>query len=258
MPGHLQPNAMTHPDPSHAAASTVARTAIANAPIAMALHFTLCVAAALLIVGTSIRAATAGTNQPEPVRIVAFGDSLIAGYGLRAEDAFPEQLAAALRKKHPNVEIINAGVSGDTTGAALSRLDWAFPDNAHGAIVLLGGNDFLRGLSPKRMRNNLDAIVGKLKARDLNVLLMGMRAARNTGKSYYEPFDAAFPAVAKKHDVLLERFFLEGVAGTLEFNQIDGIHPNARGVAKIVGQVLPKAKALVERIIARRTASTTN
>ena len=198
----------------------------------------------------------AETNAP--IRIVAFGDSLVAGYGLRQQDALPEQLIAALKATYPDLKIINAGVSGDTTGAALARLDWAFPPKADGAIVLLGGNDFLRGLSPQRMKRNLDEILTKLKQRNLEILILGMKAARNTGKAYWQPFDAAFPALAKKHDTLLDPFYLEGVAATREFNQIDGIHPNAKGVAKIVKRILPQVENLIARIRKARKNGTTN
>ena len=177
----------------------------------------------LVVFATAATHDRAQADTAKPIRIVAFGDSLIAGYGLSLKDAFPAQLSAALKAEHPNVEIINAGVSGDTTAAALARLDWAFPPDADAAIVLLGGNDFLRGLSPKQMNKNLDTILTKLKARNLQVLLLGMKAARNTGKSYYEPFDATFPTLAKKHDTLLDPFFLDGIAGTRTYNQIDAV-----------------------------------
>ncbi|MGI9406375.1 MAG: arylesterase [Hyphomicrobiaceae bacterium] len=187
-----------------------------------------------------------------PIRIVAFGDSLVAGYGLRQQDAFPEQLQAALGKRTPGIEIINAGVSGDTSAAALARLDWAIPENVDGAIVLLGGNDFLRGLSPKKMQKNLDEILAKLRKRNLKILLLGMKAPRNAGKAYYTAFDRVFPTLAEKHGALLDPFFLEGVAQNLELNQIDGLHPNAKGVARIVTRLLPKAEALIERIRTQR------
>lgn len=210
--------------------------------------------ACLIAVGLWLQPLTAWADKP--LRIVAFGDSLVAGYGLSLKDALPEQLIAALKPAHPDLEILNAGVSGDTTGAALARLDWAFPPEVDGAIVLLGGNDFLRGLPPKQMRRNLDAILGKLKARNLQVLVLGMKAARNTGKSYYQPFDATFPELAAKHETLLEPFYLDGVAGTRTYNQIDGIHPNAKGVAKIVKRILPKMEELITRIRAARTKDT--
>jgi len=218
-------------------------------------RFAAAVAVALAVLAGPPAAKAA---DPEPIRIVAFGDSLIAGYGLSHNDAFPEQLAAALEAKHPDVKIINAGVSGDTTAAALARLDWAFPEKADGAIVLLGGNDFLRGLSPKRMRKNLDTILGKLKKRNLELLLLGMKAPRNTGKSYYTAFDRAFPDLAQKHDAIFDPFFLEGVAMSRELNQIDGIHPNAKGVAQIVRRILPLAEQLIARIRTARKAQSTN
>lgn len=199
-------------------------------------------------------AAAGRAADPAPIRIVAFGDSLVAGYGLRQEDAFPAQLQAALRAQNANVEIVNSGVSGDTSAAALARLEWAIPEGVDGAIVLLGGNDFLRGLSPKKMRENLNEILASLRRRNLQILLLGMKAPRNTGQAYYKAFDAVFPELATKHGTLLDPFFLEGVAQSLELNQIDGLHPNAKGVAKIVARLLPKAEALVERIRVQREA----
>lgn len=212
----------------------------------------ICIAFGILI------ALATPARADKPIRIVAFGDSLVAGYGLSLKDAMPEQLSSALKPKYPNLEILNAGVSGDTTGAALSRLDWAFPPDVNGAIVLLGGNDFLRGHRPSQMKRNLDAILTKLKARNLEILILGMKAPRNTGKSYYKPYDATFPELAKKHDALLDPFYLEGVAGTIEFNQIDGIHPNAKGVTKIVKRIMPNVEALIARIKSAQTANTTN
>ncbi|MEO0619666.1 MAG: arylesterase [Pseudomonadota bacterium] len=190
------------------------------------------------------------------IKIVAFGDSLVAGYGLDEKDAFPARMQAALRARYPNIEIVNAGVSGDTTAAALARYDWAIPSDADGAMVLLGGNDFLRGLSPKRMRRNLDTILTKLKAQNMEVLLLGMKAPRNTGRTYYTAFDAAFPELAKKHGALLDPFFLEGVAMQRTLNQIDGIHPNRAGVEKIVARLTPTVDGLVARILEARAART--
>lgn len=214
---------------------------------------------ALLFVGAIVTAnSNAYAQDTQPIRIVAFGDSLVAGYGLSLKDALPEQILSALKAKNPDLEIINAGVSGDTSGAALARLDWSFPAKADGAIVLLGGNDFLRGLSPKQMTRNLDAIMTKLQQRKLEVLILGMKAPRNTGKAYYQPFDAAFPTLAKKYDAILDPFYLEGVAGSLEFNQLDGLHPNAKGVAKIVKRILPQVEELIARIRTARKSGTTN
>ena len=188
------------------------------------------------------------------IRIVAFGDSLTAGFGLPQADAFPAQLERALKGKGYAVEVINAGVSGDTTAGGLDRFDWAVPDGADAAILELGANDALRGLDPARARANLDAIVGKLKARSLDVLLAGMVAPRNWGDAYVASFDAIFPELARKHDALLYPFFLEGVALQREFDLGDGLHPNSKGVAEIVKRILPQVEALIGRIKQRRDA----
>ncbi|MGH6814951.1 MAG: arylesterase, partial [Hyphomicrobiaceae bacterium] len=178
-------------------------------------------------------------HAAQPVRILAFGDSLTAGFNLAAGDAFPAQLEKALAAKGHQVEVINAGVSGDTTAAALARFDWAVPDKIDAAVVALGANDALRGLPPAQARQNLEAIVTRLKARGIEVLLAGMLAPRNYGDSYVKAFDAIYPELAKAHDLVLYPFFLEGVALKSKFNLSDGLHPNARGIALIVRNILP-------------------
>ena len=191
--------------------------------------------------------ALATEAEAAPPKLLLLGDSLTAGYGLPAEEAFPAQLERALRAKGIAVEVINAGVSGDTTAGALDRLDWALADRPTHALVALGGNDALRGLDPARMQANLAAVVGKLKEAGVKVLLAGMYAPRNLGRPYGEAFDAAFRRVAEMNEVPLYPFFLEGVATDPALNQPDGIHPNARGVAVIVGNILPAVVTLIER-----------
>ncbi len=167
------------------------------------------------------------------------GDSLTAGYGLPQDQAFPVRLEAALRAKGRTVAVINAGVSGDTTAGGLARLDWALAANPTHVLVELGANDMLRAVDPGVTRKNLDAIVTKLKARGINVMLAGMYASPNLGKTYTEAFKGLYTDLAAKHGVRLYPFFLDGVAAERGLNQDDGIHPNEKGVAVIVKRILP-------------------
>lgn len=186
--------------------------------------------------------------QSPPVRIVAFGDSLTAGYGLPGPDAFPSKLAAALKAKGDNVEIANAGVSGDTTTGGLERVDWSVPDGTDAVILALGANDLLRGIDPAVTEKALDGILAKLTARNIKVLLAGMLAGKNMGAEYEARYNAIFPALAKKYDVLFYPFFLDGVATDRALNQQDGIHPNAAGVDVIVKRILPKVDELIAQV----------
>jgi acyl-CoA thioesterase-1 len=188
-----------------------------------------------------------------PVRIVAFGDSLTAGYMLAGGDAFPAQLERKLKSAGLNVEIINAGVSGDTTAGGLARLDWSIPDGTEAVILELGANDALRGLEPGKVRQNLGNIIERLKARGIEVLMTGMLAPGNFGESYALAFNAIFPDLAKRHDLLLYPFFLQGVAMRPKLNLGDGMHPNAEGVSVIVTGIAPKVEELIARVQARRT-----
>ena len=188
-----------------------------------------------------------------PIRIVAFGDSLTAGYGLPASAAFPVQLAKALKAKGRNVEIVNAGVSGDTTAAGLDRFDWAVPDNTEAVILELGANDALRGMAPKQARANLDQIIARLKKRNIEVLLAGMAAPRSLGDDYVAAFDRIYPELAQAHDLLLYPFFLDGVAARPGLNLDDGLHPTAKGIGVIVERIIPKVEELLTRVEARRT-----
>ena len=188
--------------------------------------------------------------RPNPVRIVAFGDSLTAGYRLAPGEAFPVKLEKALRAKGLAVEIANAGVSGDTTAAGLERLDWAIPDGTEIVILELGANDALRGLDPAIARRNLEAIVKRITAKGARILLTGMHAPRNWGDDYVKRFDTIYPELAKAHNLALYPFFLEGVALRPDLNLDDGLHPNAKGVDEIVQRIAP----MVERMVTERLA----
>lgn len=179
-------------------------------------------------------------------RILAFGDSLIHGYGLDAGDTFPEQLETALQAEGHEVEVLNGGNSGDTSAGGRARLDWALADDPEIVILVLGANDALRGLDPAATRENLDAMLTRLEKAKAQVLLAGMRAPRNLGPDYVEAFDGIYPALAGAHGVAFYPFFLEGVALRPELNQEDGIHPNAAGVAEIVRRIRPAIEPLLQ------------
>ncbi|MBH0237824.1 arylesterase [Methylobrevis albus] len=187
-----------------------------------------------------------------PVRIVAFGDSLTAGYGLSGAEAFPARLEAALQAKGHDVTVVNAGVSGDTSSAGLARLDWSIGADADAVIVELGANDALRGVDPDVPRRAIDQILGRLKERGLEVLLAGMYAPPNLGDDYVRRFNGLYPELAEKHGALLYPFFLDGVVGNARLNLPDGIHPTAAGVDIIVERILPSVEQLVARVAAKR------
>jgi acyl-CoA thioesterase-1 len=193
----------------------------------------------------------AALAQGQPIRLVALGDSLTAGYGLPQEAAFPVVLERALRAKGYNVEVANAGVSGDTASAGLDRLDWSVPDGTDGVIVELGANDMLRGVDPSVPRKAIDTIVERLKARGIPVMLAGMYASRNLGADYTRNFDSLYPDIAKKHDLVLYPFFLDGVAGERSLNLQDGIHPTAKGVEIIVARILPTVETFIATLSKR-------
>ncbi len=207
-----------------------------------------------LLYGIVIMAMPVIAAENAPLKIVALGDSLTAGYLLPADKAFPPVLARALKERGHAVEIINAGVSGDTTAAGLERLGWAVPQDADAVIVELGANDALRGLSATAARDNLDKILTALKAQKSEILLAGMHAPRNLGEAYVAAFDAMFAELAQKHDALLYPFFLERIALKANLNLADGIHPNEKGVEEIVAGILPKVEELIARVKAKRAA----
>ena len=189
----------------------------------------------------------AGTAAEPPVKLVVLGDSLSAGYGLPADEAFPAKLAKALAAKGMAVTITNAGVSGDTASDGLSRLDWSVVDGTEAVIVELGANDALRGIDPALTKSALDKILRKLGDRHIAVMLAGMQAPRNMGPDYVKAYDALYPALASAHPVVFYPFFLDGVATDPKLNQPDGLHPTASGVDVIVSRILPKAEELIAR-----------
>ncbi len=197
--------------------------------------------AALSVVFLAFPWASSATDAAPgaPITIVALGDSLTAGYNLPASEAFPTVLERELRERGHHVNVINAGVSGDTTRGGLERLDWSVPEEADGVIVALGANDMLRGFDPDVARESLDAIVARLKERDIPVLLAGMYASPNLGADYADRFNAIYPEIAQDHDIMLYPFFLDGVAGEASLNLADGIHPNPAGVELMVERILP-------------------
>jgi acyl-CoA thioesterase I len=181
------------------------------------------------------------------INIVALGDSLTAGYGLPANDAFPVKLQHALAAKGLRVQIANAGVSGDTASGGLARLEFSVPDGTDAVILELGANDALRGVEPLITRNALDGILSRLKERKIPVLLCGMLAPPNMGAEYGRAFDDIYPDLAAHYGAILYPFFLTGVAADPKLNQRDGLHPTAAGVDIIVAKILPQVEELVAR-----------
>ena len=193
-------------------------------------------AAALALVWLALASAIPAAAA---TRILAFGDSLTAGYGLSPGEAFPALLAALLQKQGVAVEMVNGGVSGDTSADGLARLDWATADHPGVVLLELGANDALRGIDPKLTYANLDRILARLKASGAKVLLLGMLAPPNWGRDYRQEFDAIYPRLADKYHVPLYPFILDGVALDPKLMQADGLHPNAAGAALIAGKLAP-------------------
>ncbi len=177
--------------------------------------------------------------QTTPIKLAVLGDSLVAGYGVKPEQAIPARLEAALKAEGRNIAVINHGVSGDTTAGGLDRIDWMLADKPDIVMVELGANDALRGLDPAAAERNLDAIIAKLKAAGVTVWLAGMLAPRNFGPEYTRQFDGLYKRLADKYNVPLYPFILDGVAQDAALNQPDGIHPNPKGVDIIVERLLP-------------------
>jgi acyl-CoA thioesterase I len=185
------------------------------------------------------------TAWAEPLKIVGFGDSLMAGYNLGPEDGFTGQLQARLKAEGIDATVENAGVSGDTSSGGLARLDWSVPDGTGLVILELGANDALRGIQPDITRKNLDQMIARLKGRGIAVLLAGMLAPPNMGADYAKQFNPIYPDVAAKHGVPLYPFFLDGVAAERDLQLEDGMHPNAKGVAVMVERILPVVREAV-------------
>ncbi len=199
--------------------------------------------------------AMAADTPSRPIKIVAFGDSLTAGYLLPPKDAFPAQLLAALKSKGHGVEIENAGVSGDTSAAGLERFDWAIPDGTDAVILELGANDGLRGIPPEVTRKNLDQILSKLKARGIDVLIAGMVAPENWGRNYSVSFNTIYRDLSATYGTLYYPFFLDGVALKPELNLSDGLHPTGKGIAIVVERMMPVVEQLLDRVRTRRLAA---
>ena len=203
-----------------------------------------CLIIFVLLIG-GVPALQAGVTAPI---VMVFGDSLVAGHGLTHDKAFPNILRQGLAAEGFNVEMINAGVSGDTTAAGWARLEWSLVRAPDAVIVILGGNDLLRGLDPNESYTNLSAIITTLKNRGIKVLLAGMQAPRNLGAEYADEFNSIYPRLANEHDVLLYPFFLDGVALMVDLNQADGMHPNLDGVTLISKKIMPAVKELLAQL----------
>jgi acyl-CoA thioesterase-1 len=199
------------------------------------------------IIAALLAIAAPSSSAAAPPRILAFGDSLMAGFGLPPDDAFPVRLQQKLAAAGITAEVINGGVSGDTTAGGLARLDWALSDKPDYVLVELGANDMLRGVDPKLTYANLDAMLTRIAASGAKIMLLGMKAVPNWGAEYRRDFDAIFPTLAEQHHVPLYPFFLDGVAADSSLNQADGLHPNAEGVAILVDRIAPYVESLLGR-----------
>lgn len=207
------------------------------------------IASTTLVCG--IISAEGGLSAPKttrPLKVMAFGDSLTAGYGLTVRDGFVPRLEAALKAEGYNVTIVNAGVSGDTTAGGKARLDWSLAEKPDAVLLELGANDALRGLSPGASEANLEAMLKVLKERKIPVLLIGMKSPPNLGPEYVTAFEAIYPRLAARYGIPLYPFFLDGVAASSTLNQPDGIHPNADGVHEIVRRILPVVAKFLDTV----------
>ena len=190
----------------------------------------------------------AAPAEARPLRVVALGDSLTAGYGLPPGEAFPDVLQRALKARGWEVEVANAGVSGETAEDGLARYDWSVPAGADALIVELGANDMLRGMDPAAAEAALAQILDKAREAHIATLLAGMRAAPNLGPDYQQRFDAIYPDLAKKYGVALYPFFLDGAIGDPKLVQGDGLHPTREGVEKIVVAILPSVEGVLAEV----------
>lgn len=183
--------------------------------------------------------AASGHGYADTKRLMIFGDSLVAGYGLSAEEGFTGQLQTRLEDEAMAIEVINAGVSGDTSAGGLARLNWSLSEKPDYILIVLGGNDLLRGINPADTRQNLDQILARVQALGVQTFLAGMLAPVNLGPEYGAEFNLIYPELAKKYDTGFYPFFLKDVALVPKLNQRDGLHPNAEGVAKIIDEMMP-------------------
>jgi acyl-CoA thioesterase I len=206
-----------------------------------------------LMTGGAAFAQTPTASSAKPLKMVVLGDSLSAGLGLSASAAFPARLQKSLETKGIKVDMINAGVSGDTASGGRDRLDWSVPEGTEAVILELGANDALRGTDPAVTRAALSDILTRLKARKIAVLLCGMLAPPNYGSEYAARFNAIYPELSKSFGVPLYPFFLEGVAADAKLNQRDGLHPTAEGVDVIVKNILPMVEAFLGALSAQRS-----
>ncbi len=206
----------------------------------------------LIATGTAF-AQTSAARETKPIKMVVLGDSLSAGLGLSASSAFPARLQKSLEAKGIAVDMINAGVSGDTTSGGRDRFDWSVPEGTEAVILELGANDALRGIDPRVTRAALTDILTRLKARKIAVLLCGMVAPPNYGSDYSARFNAIYPELAKSFGVPLYPFFLDGVATDARLNQADGLHPTAEGVDIIVKNILPTVEAFLGALSGQRS-----
>lgn len=207
----------------------------------------------VLLMGLMTAASVQAADPAKPIKMVVLGDSLSAGYGLPAAAAFPVRLQKALDAKGIKVDMINAGVSGDTASGGRDRVDWSVPDGTDAVILELGANDALRGTDPAVTRAALSDIITKLKARKIAVLLCGMLAPPNYGSDYAAKFNAIYPDLSKSFGVPLYPFFLDGVAADAKLNQADGMHPTADGVDIVVKNILPTVEAFLSALSGQRS-----
>ena len=209
---------------------------------------------ATIMLMTGVSFAQTPPDGAKAVKLVVLGDSLTAGFGLAAQQAFPVRLQKSLKDKGIAVDAVNAGVSGDTASGGRDRLDWSVPDGTQAVIVELGANDALRGIDPAVTRSALEEIIKKLQGKGIAVLLCGMYAPRNFGPDYVAKFDPIYPDLAKTYRIPLYPFFLDGVAGERQLTQADGLHPTAEGVDVIVTRILPTVEAFLGQLTGKPLA----
>ena len=210
------------------------------------LYYSGCVKLCLLAILVFVYSPAISSGIEDPVKkLMIFGDSLTAGYGLEKTNSFSEKLSMALKSRGRDVKIILSSVSGDTTSGGKARIDWALAEKPDAVLIELGANDGLRGINPKVSKSNLDYIIKQLRKHQVRTLLAGMLAPPNLGREYGDEFNNIYSSLAKKYDILYYPFFLEGVVANPQLNQADGIHPNSIGVDEIVKRMLPMIMKLV-------------